>query len=72
MRHGQEGWALGAGATQAEHGKWYLGVIDRGIDKAAQRADTCPALVLLRLIININVSCLLFENYMIKSGSIIQ
>ena len=38
-----------------EPGKSYLGVIDREVDKIAQRADIYPALVILRLIINIKV-----------------
>jgi hypothetical protein len=46
-----------------EHGKIYLGFIDREIDKIAQRDDICPALVLLRIIINIKV----FGNGMIQS-----
>lgn len=31
-----------------EHGKLYLRVTDREVDKVAQRVDTCPAQVLLR------------------------
>lgn len=36
-----------------EHGEWYPGVIDREIEKIAQRVNICPALRLLRFIINL-------------------
>lgn len=48
--------------AQVEHGKLYLGVIDRKVDKIAQRVDICLALVLLRLFMIIKVLCLLFWN----------
>ena len=32
---GSRGLAIGVGAAQAEHGKWYLGVTDREVDKIA-------------------------------------
>lgn len=37
-------------------------VIDREVDKIAQRVDICLALVLLRLFMIIKVLCLLFWN----------
>lgn len=45
MRFGHESQPVGAGVAKAEHGKWYLRIINRKIDKIAQRAVTCPALV---------------------------
>jgi len=41
-----EGQPVRTGVTQAEHGKQYLGVMDREAEKIAQRVDVCPALVL--------------------------
>jgi hypothetical protein len=35
MKHGHEGRPIGIGAAQAEHSKFYLGVIGRGVDKIA-------------------------------------
>ena len=46
----------------------YISGLLREVDKIAQRVDSCPALVLLRLITNIKVLCLLFGNYVIKGG----
>jgi hypothetical protein len=51
-----------------QHGQSYLGVTDREVDKIAQRVNMCPALLILRLIINIKVLYLLSENYMIQGG----
>jgi len=41
-----EGQPVRTGVAQAEHGKQYLGVMDREAEKIAQRVDVCPALVL--------------------------
>ena len=40
---------MGVRAAQAEHGKSYLRVIDREVDRIAWRADICPALVLFKV-----------------------
>jgi hypothetical protein len=56
------GWPVEVGAAQVRHDKLYLRVIDRDIDETTQRVDICPVLTPLRLIINIKVLCLLFEN----------
>jgi hypothetical protein len=52
VRTGHEAWPAGVRVAQEEHSKLYLGVIDKEVDKIAQRVDICPALVLLWLIIN--------------------
>jgi len=41
-----EGQPVRTGVAQAEHGKPYLGVMDREAEKIAQRVDVYSALVL--------------------------
>lgn len=40
--HDQESWPVGVEASQVEHGR----VVDKKVDRIAQRVDICPALVL--------------------------
>lgn len=61
-------WPIRVRAAQAEPGKSYLRVIDRKVDKIAQRVDICLALVPLRLITNIKLLCFLFGKWMIQGG----
>jgi len=51
-----------------EHGKTQFRVIDREVDKIAQRVDICPVLVLLRPILNSMVLCHLIGNQMTQGG----
>lgn len=53
VRTWHKGQPVGIGKAQVEHGKLYLRVTDRDVDKIAQRADIGPVL------------CLLFGNEMI-------
>lgn len=55
MRIDHEGWPI-------EHANSCLGVIEWDVDVIGQSADICPALMLLKLIININVLYLFYGN----------
>lgn len=47
--------------AQTEHGKSYLSIIDRNVDKIVWRVDICPDLLLIRLI-HIKAFYFLFGN----------
>jgi hypothetical protein len=44
--HDYQSWPVGVREAQAELGKLYHGVIDREVDKIAQKVDTWPVLML--------------------------
>ena len=48
---------IGVGVAQVEHDEWYLGIIDREIDKLTKRVED------LRLITNLKVFVFLLGNY---------
>lgn len=55
-------WSIRVRAAQAEPGKSYLGVVDRKVDKIAQRVDICLSLVLSKAYYKYRTFVFLFGN----------